>query len=102
MWSVMVRTLQSVNRKQLKDIVCFIQRALAEVGCFGLPVGHVITYLSLLRLEFNFRAFAKALAPATPTSFPRKLSGQVRSLRCGDRLWGDTDVPPDGYELIWT
>lgn len=63
---------------------------------------YMITYLSLRRLEFSFRAFAKALAPATPMSFPRKLSGQVRSLRCRDRLGGDTDVPPDGHELIWT
>lgn len=64
--------------------------------------GHMITYLSLRRLEFNFRPFAKALAPATPTSFPRKLSGQARSLRCRDGLWGDTNVPQDGYGLIWT
>lgn len=82
--------------------LCFLPEVLAEVDYSGLREGHTITYLSLRRLEFNFKAFAKALAPATPMSFPRKLSGQARSLRCRDRLGGDTAVPPDGCGLVWT
>lgn len=88
----------AVNQRKL----CTYLKSAGRSWLLWLACGSHITYLSLRRLEFNFKAFAKALAPAAPTSFPRKLSGQVRSLRCRDRLWGDTNVPPDGYGLIWT
>lgn len=86
----MVRTVWSFNiQEEATRGKCFLPEVLAEVGYSGLRGGHTITYLSLRRLEFNFKAFANALAPATPMSFPRKLSGQARSLRCRDRLSGD-------------
>lgn len=100
----MVRTVWSFNiqKEATKGNRASSQKCWQKLATLGCARATLITYLSLRRLEFNFKAFAKALAPATPMSFPRKLSGQARSLRCRDRLGGDTAVPPNGCGLVWT